>query len=158
MARWNSALGAAEVPVLGRPDVRERGVRFRRMAVEHHRRRRARRRLGPHIRGTEHAVVREQSVGIGQPAVRERELRVLDDRLLEELDRLVQAFFGALIQVVAALQVEIARGEVVGLACAPGAPIGIDFGRQLVGDPLGDRLPGRRPDRADRRSGDSDHR
>ena len=60
--------------------------------------------------------MREQSVGVGQAAVRERELRVLDDRLLEELDRLVQAFFGALIEVVAALQVEIARGEVVGLA------------------------------------------
>ena len=118
IALLEQLLGAAEVPVLRGADVRERGVRFRGMAVEHHRRRRARGRLGPHVGRTEHAVVGEQAVGIRQAAVRQRELRVFDDRLLEELDRLVQAFFGALIEVVAALQVQIARREVVGLRAA----------------------------------------
>ena len=83
------------------------------MSIEHHGGRRARRRLGPHIRGTEHAVVGEQAVGIRQPAVRERELRVFDDRLLEKLDRLEETFFSALAQVIAPLQVQVASGEVV---------------------------------------------
>ncbi len=51
--------------------------------------------------------------------MRQRELRVLDDRLFEELNRLVQALFRPLIEMVAALQVEIARGEVVGLRARP---------------------------------------
>ena len=135
------ALGAAEVPVLRRADVRQRGVRFGGMPVEHHRRRGARRRLGPDIGGAEHAVVREQPVGVGEAAVRQRELRVFDDRLLEELDGLVQAFFGALVEVIAALQVQVARGEVVGLVAARPARRRLsDFGRELLGDALGDRL------------------
>ena len=107
------ALGAGPVPVLRRADVRQRGVGLGRMVVEHHRRRGARRGLGPDVSRPEHAVMREQAIGIGQAAVRERELRVLDERLLEEVDGLLQAFLGPLIQVIAALQIEIARREIV---------------------------------------------
>ena len=92
--------------------MRERGVRFGGVSVEHHRRRGARRGPGPDVGRPKHAVVGEQAARVGQPAVRERELRVLDERLLEEVDRLVQAFFRPLVQVIAALDVEIARGKV----------------------------------------------
>ena len=107
------ALGALPVPVLRRLDVRERRVRLRGVAVEHHRRRGARRRLRPDMRRLAHAVVRQQAVRVGEAAVRQRELRVLDDRLLEEVERLVQAFVGALIQVIAPLQIEVARRQVL---------------------------------------------
>ena len=88
--------------------------------------------------GPQHAVVGEQPVSVGEPAVRQRKLRVLDDRLLEKVDGLVQAFLGALIEVVAALQVPVARGEVVGLTPGAGRAVGIHFGRHLVGDHLRD--------------------
>ena len=61
------ALGAVPVPVLRRLDVRQRGVSFGRIAVEHHRRRGARGRLGPHLRRLTHAVVREQAVASASP-------------------------------------------------------------------------------------------
>ena len=137
------ALGAGPVPVLRRAHVRERGVRFGGMAVEHHGRRRARRRLRPDVRRAEHAVVREQSVRVGQAAVRERELRVFDDRLLEEVDRLVQAFLGALIEVIAALQVEVARGQIVARPAGAGGAVARRAApaASLSTIALGDRLP-----------------
>jgi len=57
--------------------------------------------------------VRQQSVGVGQAGVRERVLRVLDQRLLEEIERLAQPFLGPLVQVIAALQVQVVRREIL---------------------------------------------
>ena len=51
--------------------------------------------------------MREQAVGVRQAAVRGRVLGALGQGLLEEVDGLAQPFFGALIQVVAALQVQV---------------------------------------------------
>ena len=70
--------------------------------------------LRPRQRRLPDAVVGEQAVRVGESAVRQRELRVLDDRLLEEVERLVQPFVGALVQVIAPLQVEVARRQVLG--------------------------------------------
>src|SRR5438132_1628096 len=44
---------------------------------------------------------------------RQRVLRVLDQGLLEEFDRLQQAFFAALAQMVSTLQIQIVCGEVL---------------------------------------------
>ena len=44
-----------------------------------------------------------KAVGIGEPAVGRRVLRILDQRLLEEFKRLQQAFFAALTQMVSTL-------------------------------------------------------
>ena len=84
--------------------------------------------------------MREQPVGIGKAAVGERKLRVFDHRLLEKLHGLVQALFGSLIEMVAALQVEIASGEIVRLFPGSRNRVAIDLGHQLVGDPPGDRF------------------
>ena len=62
----------------------------------------------------------------------QRVLRVLDDRPLEELDRLQQAFLGALVEVVAALQVEVAGGEVVGLRGRAAAATASGFKRSAT--------------------------
>ena len=67
------ALRAGPVPVLRRLHVRERRVRLGGIGVEHDGRRRARRGLRPDFGRAEHAVVRQQPVRVGQPAVRQRQ-------------------------------------------------------------------------------------
>ena len=80
-------------------------------------------------------------MGVGQAAVRQRELRVLDDRLLEEVERLVQPFVGALVQVIPALQIEIARGEVFGRAPRAARVSGVEQAwLQFLDDRVGDRF------------------
>ena len=56
----------------------------------------------------------EQAVGVGQAACASAYLGVFDQRLFEEVERLAQAFLGALVQVIAALQIQVVRGEVLG--------------------------------------------
>ena len=108
------ALRAVPVPVLRRLDVRQRGVG---LGASCRRASPPRRRSTPpwprRSAGCADAVVGQQAVGVRQSAVGQRELRVLDDRLLEEVQRLVQSLVGALIQVIAALQVQVARREVL---------------------------------------------
>ncbi len=58
----------------------------------------------------------EQQVRVGQPGVGERVLRVLFDRVLEVLDRLLVAGDRALVPVIAALQVQLVRLGVFGVA------------------------------------------
>ena len=113
MARRNSRSDPEPVPVLRRLHVRQRRVRLSGVVVQHHGRRRARCRLRPDVRRPHDAVVIAQAVGIGQPAVRQRVLRVLDQGLAEEFERLQQAFLAALAQMVSALQVEIVRRQIL---------------------------------------------
>ena len=153
------ALGALPVPVLRRLDVRERRVRLGGVAVEHHRRRGARRRLRPCMRRLAHAVVRQQAVRVGEPAVRQRELRILDDRLLEEVERLVQPFVGALVQVIAPLQIEVARGQILRRPPAAAPVAGIEELRlELPDDGVRGEPPAPRRRRPSAASTDSDHR
>src|SRR5206468_10317525 len=63
-------------------------------------------------RGTDHAVVRQEAVRVRQPGVRGGVLRVLDEGLFEEVERLPQTFFGALIQVIASLQIQVMGRQV----------------------------------------------
>ena len=85
--------------------------------------------------------MRQQPVGVGEPAVRERELRVLAERLLEELDRLLQPFGGALVEVIAALEIQVARREVVAALARAGRELAVRGHRGELGDDrLGDLL------------------
>jgi DNA-binding IclR family transcriptional regulator len=54
--------------------------------------------------------MREKTVGVGETAVDQCRLCILDERLLEKVQCLAQAFFRALSQVLAALQIQIVRG------------------------------------------------
>jgi hypothetical protein len=90
----------------------ERGVRFGRGLVEHHRGRGARCGSRPHFGRPEHTVVPQQAVGVGQAAVRQRVLGIFDDRAVKKIRGLVQALFGPLVQVIAALQIQIPRREI----------------------------------------------
>ena len=78
------------------------------------------------MRRLAHAVVRQQAVRVRETAVRQRELRILDDGPLEELQRLVQPLVGALIQVIAPLQIEVARRQVLRRSPAAAPVAGIE--------------------------------
>ena len=110
--------------------------------------------------GPEHAVVRQQPVRVGQAAVRQRVLRVLAERRLEEVERLPQAFFGALIQVIAALQVQILRGQILGrpIATAAAAPRPPRSGSSFFATASRDQLLRRRSASSRDPSTDSDQR
>ena len=55
----------------------------------------------------------QQAVRVCEAGVRQRVLRILDERPLEEIERAPKAFLGALIQVIAALEVQVVCGEVL---------------------------------------------
>ena len=85
--------------------------------------------------------MREQAVRVRQPAVGERELRVFHDRLLEEVQRLLEAFVGALVQVIAPLQVQVARRQVLRRPARAATLAGVHEPRlELVDDRLRHRF------------------
>ena len=85
--------------------------------------------------------MREQTVGIRQSAVRRRVLRVLRDRLLEELDRLDEPLFRALIEVIPSLQIQIVRGEVFDRLPLPaGSAVPQALGLEAFDDGVRDRV------------------
>ena len=106
-------LRAPPIPVLRRLHVGQRGVGFGGLTVQHHGGGRAGGGLVPYVRRPPHPVVGQQAVGVGQAAVGQRVLGILDDRLLEEVHRLLQPLLGALVQVVAALQIQVVGGQVL---------------------------------------------
>ena len=86
------------------------------MIVEHDRLRRAGGGLRPHLRRSEDTVMAEQSIRIGQTAVRQGVLSVLDQRFLEKVNRFPESFFGPLVEVIPALQVQVVRSQIL---CRP---------------------------------------
>ena len=96
-----------------------------------------RRGLGPHVGRRQHAVVRQETERVGQPAVRRRVLGAFGERLLEELHGLDEAILRALIEVIAALQIQILGGQVLG---GTRQPVDADVLRRAP-----DRFAGRRP-------------
>ena len=108
------AFGAGPIPILRRLHVRQRGMCLGGIGIEHDRRRRARGCLGPHFRRAEHAVMGEQPVGVRQSCVSQRVLGIFDQRLFEKIERLAQAFLGSLVQVIAPLEVQVVRREILG--------------------------------------------
>ena len=107
------AFGACPVPVLRRFDVRQRDVRLGRVFVGHHSGGGARGGLGPDFGGRHDAIVAEQSIGVREAREGVRILAVFHQRPFEELHRFSEAFLGALIHVEPALEIEIARGEIL---------------------------------------------
>ena len=133
------AVGALPVPVLRGLHVRQGGMRFGGTGVEHDRRRGAGGRFRPDFGRSGHAVVRQKPVSIGQAAVGERILAVLDDGALEEVDSLAETLLGPLIQVIAALEAQVAGGEILGQpAAAKGAGRAVRL--ELLDDGVRDRL------------------
>src|SRR5262245_12394974 len=111
------------------------------MTVQHDRRRRACGSSSPYIGGAEDAVMFEQTVGIGKTAVGERKLGVLDNRTFEKLDGLPQTSFRPLIQVIAALNVEIARRQVFAASGPDQVICGfVELGVKPFDDQLGNRF------------------
>src|SRR5262245_33935866 len=111
------------------------------MSIEGDRRRRTGGRLRPYVRRAHDAVVREQAVRVRKTTVRERELGILDESFLEKLDGFQQPFFCPLIEVIATLQVEISRRQVIGRTSARYQLIAVGKHRlKFVDDDTGDAL------------------
>ena len=137
------ALGALPVPVLRGLHVSERGVRLGRIGIEHDRRRRACGGLRPDLGRREHAIVRQEAVAVGQAAVRQRIVAVLDDGALEELHGLAKPLLGALVHVIAPLQIQVPSRQIVGRPpAAQGARAG-DIRLELLDHRLRDGFLGR---------------
>ena len=92
---------------------RERSVRLRERVVDLQRAPRRRRRARARFGARHEPVVAEQAVGIGEPGVREREIGSAIDRFLEVLNAALQAVLGAGVPVVAPLQIQVERVEVL---------------------------------------------
>src|SRR5947208_2029097 len=82
------------VPVLRGFHVRERCMSFHTVLVLVHCPCSIRCRLGPNVSGREHAVVSEQTVGVGETRVGLSVLSIFDNCLVEELHRTAQSLLG----------------------------------------------------------------
>ena len=77
----------------------------------------------------------QQPIGICQSCVGERGFGVFDQRFLEEIEGFAQTFVGPLVQVIATLQVQVVRGEILrGPTNARSEPLVSQLGLEFVVD------------------------